>query len=81
MQSNTSESRNYVSSIVNYFTSEKFNNSQNVYLSAKNISEALNIKKKSVFRTLYKSNKFTKVHPKLIGSNKHRDNLTIYQLV
>ena len=81
MQSNTSKIMNCESEIINYFTSEKFSNSQSVYLSSKNISKALNISIKKVFRVLYTSDKFDKVHPRLIGSNTHNNNLAIYQLV
>ena len=67
--------------LVNYFQNDKFKTAQPLYLSVKNISRALKLKRRLVYRILGKSDKFEQVSPLCIGSNKHSSNLAVYKLV
>ena len=67
------------SQIVDYFKSDKFENTT-PYLSSKNITKTLNLRPKKVKTTLYQSDKFEQVSPSYVGSCKHIDNIHIYKL-
>ena len=65
--------------IVNYFKSDKFKYTT-PYLSNKNISKNLNMRARKVKTIMYKSDKFERISPIIVGSAKHKNNLNIYKL-